>query len=495
MSELVSKPDTSPTRREPSRFIPWAIACAAFALYAFGVGSDSLDASDEPYYQEAAREMLESGDWFTPRFNYEPRFEKPPLQYWLIAVAFRALGTSTAVGRLPCALAAAVLVLVAYRLGKRLFGPHAAGWGAALLAVGTGHCYQAQDSKPDALLHVCMWLALLAFVEISRCEGESATIQDPVRSRRNRTLWQAVLWVALGVGAILKGPIAIFIPAVVSLAYVALLRRWRAARQLGWLWGVPLLLAIVVPWYAGMWALHGAEFLDVIFFRENVQRVMGEPPRAQSWSYYLQTFPIVTLPAALLLIPAAWESIALWRKGDRRRRDGLVLCWSTIIVVVVFFSVARRRMPLYVMPAYVPTALLAGFLVARSLSGETISRAAGYLALALAVATMVVPVAGVWLIVGLRAAPPGATLAIMAGLTVLGVLVASRASRRVSVGRPSGPPGRAVLAAMGALIGAMVAGHVILNAFVWPFQEARNPLRPIARTVSEAADPGSPVIV
>ncbi|MGD8237059.1 MAG: glycosyltransferase family 39 protein [Armatimonadota bacterium] len=495
MPERVSKPDGSRRRPTRSRLIPWAIACAAFALYAFGLGSDSLDASDEPYYQEAAREMLESGDWFTPRFNYEPRFEKPPLQYWLIAGAFRALGISTAVGRLPCALAAAVLVLVAYRLGERLFGALAAGWGAALLAVGTGHCYQAQDSKPDAALHVCMWLAVLAFVEISRCEGESATTQEPSRTRRRRTAWQAVFWVALGVGTLLKGPIAVFIPALVALAYVALLRRWRALRGLGWIWGVPLLVAIVVPWYAGMWALHGGEFLEVILLRENLERVVGDPPRAQAWSYYIQTFPVVTLPAALLLIPAAWESTALRRRGDQRRHEGLVLCWSTIVVVLVFFSLARRRMPLYVMPAYLPTALLAGFLAARSLSGEMNSRAASYLAVALAAATILVPVVGAWLVVALGASPAGPTITIVAGLTLLGVLVGALASRPVGVGQPPRSPARAMPAVVGALIGAMVGGHVVLNAFVWPFQEARNPLRPIARTVSEAADPESPVIV
>ena len=33
--------------------------------------------------------MVESGDWLTPHYNYEPRFQKPVLYYWLTAAAFR----------------------------------------------------------------------------------------------------------------------------------------------------------------------------------------------------------------------------------------------------------------------------------------------------------------------------------------------------------------------------------------------------------------------
>src|SRR4029453_8648588 len=49
------------------------------------IGRGAIADSDEAFYAEAAREMVESGDWLTPHFNYELRFQKPILYYWLAA--------------------------------------------------------------------------------------------------------------------------------------------------------------------------------------------------------------------------------------------------------------------------------------------------------------------------------------------------------------------------------------------------------------------------
>ena len=32
--------------------------------------------------------MVESGDWLTPHFNYEDRWQKPILYYWLTATVY-----------------------------------------------------------------------------------------------------------------------------------------------------------------------------------------------------------------------------------------------------------------------------------------------------------------------------------------------------------------------------------------------------------------------
>ena len=50
-----------------------------------GLGRPAIGDSDEAFYAEAAREMVERGDWLTPHYNYEIRFQKPILFYWLVA--------------------------------------------------------------------------------------------------------------------------------------------------------------------------------------------------------------------------------------------------------------------------------------------------------------------------------------------------------------------------------------------------------------------------
>jgi 4-amino-4-deoxy-L-arabinose transferase-like glycosyltransferase len=58
------------------------VLCAL--LYFYGLGSLGLTDRDEGSNAEAAREMLQSGDWVTPTLNGAPRFAKPALTYWLI---------------------------------------------------------------------------------------------------------------------------------------------------------------------------------------------------------------------------------------------------------------------------------------------------------------------------------------------------------------------------------------------------------------------------
>ena len=65
-----------------------------------GLGRPAIGDSDEAFYAEAGREMVELGDWLTPHYNYEYRFQKPILFYWLVAGSFATLGVGEAQARL-----------------------------------------------------------------------------------------------------------------------------------------------------------------------------------------------------------------------------------------------------------------------------------------------------------------------------------------------------------------------------------------------------------
>ena len=63
-----------------------------FLTFFLGLGRQAVTDSDEAFYAEAAREMVETGDWLTPRFNYEDRWQKPVLYYWLTAATYVVAG-------------------------------------------------------------------------------------------------------------------------------------------------------------------------------------------------------------------------------------------------------------------------------------------------------------------------------------------------------------------------------------------------------------------
>ena len=101
-----------------------------FVVYGFMLGCYPLGNPDEGRYAEIPREMIESGDWVTPRLNGVKYFEKPPLVYWGGAVAMQVFGHNEWAARLMPALCAIFGVLATYAVGRRIHG-RAAGWAAA----------------------------------------------------------------------------------------------------------------------------------------------------------------------------------------------------------------------------------------------------------------------------------------------------------------------------------------------------------------------------
>ncbi len=69
--------------------------------------------------------MIEQGDWITPHYNYEYRFQKPVFFYWLVALSFLAAGIGEAAARFPAALAGLGLALVTCGCGRRWLGARA----------------------------------------------------------------------------------------------------------------------------------------------------------------------------------------------------------------------------------------------------------------------------------------------------------------------------------------------------------------------------------
>src|SRR5688500_16437555 len=83
-------------------------------LFFLGLGSMGLTDRDEGRNAEAGREMLETGNWVSPTFNYEPRFAKPVLVYWLMSLSYRWFGVDEFSARLPSALFGLALILLQY---------------------------------------------------------------------------------------------------------------------------------------------------------------------------------------------------------------------------------------------------------------------------------------------------------------------------------------------------------------------------------------------
>ena len=105
------------------------VAVAALTFFA-GLGCSAISDSDEAFYAEAAREMLETGDFLTPRYNYENRFQKARLLLLVCRSRLRRWRGGRDDGPVVAALAGIGLALLAWFMGRRWFGHDngPAGW-------------------------------------------------------------------------------------------------------------------------------------------------------------------------------------------------------------------------------------------------------------------------------------------------------------------------------------------------------------------------------
>ena len=356
------------------------LAGLAFLTFFAGLGRPAITDSDEAFYAQAGREMVETGDWVTPRYNGEHRFEKPVLFYWLVALAYLPAGAGEFAARLPSALAGLGLVLIASACGRRWYDDETALLAGAVTATSFGYVAAARQALPD--------LALACFIAAATWAAfEALAVPRPPGARRWG--WLAAAGAALAAAFLTKGPVGVVLPALA----VGPPAVWRCiaggrtrtegpGRRLARLAGEAGLLAVIclaltLPWFAAMTATHGVAYLDRFFIAENVERFATDryqiDPRP-IWFY----LPIVVgglLPWSplMLIFPRPLRGVVagVRRVGATEIRLAL---WA--LAPLLFYSLSIGKQPRYVLPVLPPLAILLARGLSRALARQAEAGAA-----------------------------------------------------------------------------------------------------------------------
>jgi 4-amino-4-deoxy-L-arabinose transferase-like glycosyltransferase/membrane-associated phospholipid phosphatase len=310
------------------------LVLVCLVMYWAGNGSYSLWDRDEPRFATASREMADRGDWIVPTFNGDLRPDKPILIYWLQRLAYSALGDGPFAARLWSGVGGMLACLATWELGQRLFSPAVgklAGW---MLALSPMLIIESKLGTVDALLLATITAAMLALWPIYRGSAPTHTV--------------AFFWGALGLGVLTKGPVALMVPGLVCVALSAIDRDIRWLARLRALWGVPLLLAIVLPWCGLVqWATNG-EFLRQAIGHHVVTRALQPLENHSGFpGYYVLSLLGLMLPWSLLLPIGIYQQRSrLW--SDPRLR--FLMAWG--LTTLLAFELVRTKLVHYYLPAY-----------------------------------------------------------------------------------------------------------------------------------------------
>ena len=321
-------------------------------------GSRGIFQTTEGRYAECARETMASGDYDDPILNGQPHWTKPPLTYVAIMGGIRAFGRSPWGVRAYLVPALVLAALAVWLAGTFIWGKATGFWAGLVFATSPFVVGAANVVSSDVLTTLWVALAFAAF-----WHGHA----------RHSPLSILAMWVFLGLGFLTKGPPALLIPAACLPLAGIRLRREGNGRFPPWLSvvGFGLFLLVGVLWYLEE-AKQTPGLLAYWFGHELVGRNLGG-----EFNRNPGILPVFYMYVPILLFGAGpWLPLAVLRgrplrnwwaapqdpSAVARAARGSLLAGAAISFAL--FSLSRSKLPLYLLPIFVPLALTLGRMIA-----------------------------------------------------------------------------------------------------------------------------------
>lgn len=330
----------------------WMLLFFIAALYLLPAVFRPLIAPEEFRYAEISREMLESGNFITPKLLGVRYFDKTPLGFWLTAGSLKIFGQNVfALRFIPMLGAVGTALFLFFWCRRRNYSP-ATGVNALFLYLsGIMVWLWGSFAALDSLF--CMWTtgALVCFAVAL----ESKEIKE-------RLFMLVSAGVAVGCGFLTKGLLAYALPGISIAVYLLWQKRWKELFILPW---IPLIVsfAVIAPWG---WAIHKAEpeFWRYFIMHEHFQRftnwsAQGNP--APFW-LLLPFFAVGIFPG---ILPVLSGLSGLRKDGWKEVCDSpevrFALCAT--LLPLLLLSASGGKMPAYVLPCFAPAAMLGAMIL------------------------------------------------------------------------------------------------------------------------------------
>jgi 4-amino-4-deoxy-L-arabinose transferase-like glycosyltransferase len=342
----------------------WIILILAtlYISYFHNLGAIGFVGPDEPRYAWIARDMVETGDWVTPRLYGKPWFEKPVLYYWGAALSFKLFGVSETAARLPSAFSALLATLAIAWLAWRMYGTETARWLLLFLPttvgmIGFSHA-AAMDMLFAAMLTIAMAFAarLVGLTPLGGASSSTSFISST-------SFTSFFFGFFLGLAVLAKGPAAIILSGGAVLLWAIMTKRWRDAFRCLHPVAIASFCLTALPWYI-LCARRNPDFFRTFIIEHNFKRYLTpEFQHIQPLWFYIPVLLVAFVPWTIALV---WSTVSESMKSWRQQHVSLVSTYflSWIAFCLIFFSASKSKLPGYILPA-VPAI---GLLLARSYS-------------------------------------------------------------------------------------------------------------------------------
>lgn len=332
---------------------------------------------DESKNAEAAREMLVRLDLITPTFNGVLRTDKPVLHYYFMMLGYKLFGVNAFGARFFSAVSGGFTIAIMYYFIQRFLSNQLA-W------ISVGICWAAVFFIQE--FHLAVPDPYLIVLVSSGCWCFLAFCQ----TNQNKFLW--MMYVSLGLGVLVKGPVAIALTGLSFLIYLVLTKQlqWDVFSRFKVISGAALLVAIAAPWYVAVHYATDGAWTEGFFLKHNLNRFSNKMeghggPFILTWAFVL-----------LGLMPFSFLIFKSVREVYHKRKSNHVLLFALVVslVFIGFFSIAQTKLPNYPMPCYPFLTLLIAFGVEKIYERGSLRWHEKWVAILVLLLTFAIPIGG-----------------------------------------------------------------------------------------------------
>ncbi len=354
-----------------------------FALF-FRLGNLPLLQPDEGRNAEVAREMKESGAWLSPSYDGIAYLDKPAFFFKAVALSLSAFGNNETAARIPSAMFGLALLAITFLFCRCVHGTRCAVMAVIIIATMPLYVVFSRTVIFDMTLAFFVSAAIFAGYRAEECDG---------KSRHN---WYLLGALAAGLATLVKGPVGFLIPGLVLFIFHRIEGRRGVWKRFFAPLNLLVFFGVTLPWFIGL-SLQHHDFPYYGLIEESFHRFTTTTfHRSQPFYFYALIVAGLFLPWSFILPEAG---VAAWKnKKFMSSADRLCLVWA--VVVVVFFSLSKSKLPGYILTVTVACGILTARFFERALANPDgkAARIIGRAAITLAVLCFAVAMTAIFLL-------------------------------------------------------------------------------------------------
>jgi len=222
--------------------LAYKIVFFIFCLIPFFSGLDSIPPldRDESRFVQSTYQMIETNDYINIKFLDEIRAKKPIGIYWAQSIFANIFGEDKISSyRYVSTLGALITILVLWKFSQILFGQKASLFVVSASMISLLFIFESHVAKTDTLL--------LSFITF-----QQYLLLKIILNKKKSILFDLIIpismWLVLGIGFLIKGPISLVVFIFTLSSYVLWNKDINLLKNIRPFWGIICFMIIVLPW-------------------------------------------------------------------------------------------------------------------------------------------------------------------------------------------------------------------------------------------------------